>query len=362
MKPNSFVKIFVSLLLFVVLMDVIYVIRCMDDQAHFAGPSHRKHPELTAKADRLPTSLKPAPVRKLFVYLTQTESCATNEFLAWAGNSSSCNCDGIVASYKVPCERNRMFPPHIQHVFTPGTTWGSGRNFLFFMAWNRNPGYQYYIFMDDDVTAKFTAFTPPEMAASLDPFRAFERFLLDYEPALGIMGYRNRATAPAALGLRKKVCGKKDTPLAIPVTSYDANFNAYHRDAVLHVLPYRIKYDFDSFYHAPSSAKVAQYIKFHGQTLMFTATRIVNPKHRPYQKSGPLKVGEVWREWIRAVRKVTPPEFQNNKQFKEMLSDPNKWVVEGGGITCMDAIKHQPIIPYEHFRRALDNPKNLTSS
>ena len=230
------------------------------------------------------------------------------------------------------------------------------------MAWNRNAGYQYYIFMDDDVTATFTGFAPLEMAASLDPFRAFERFLLDYEPALGIMGYRGGQTVGAALRLRKNVCGKNNTPLAIPRSSYDANFNAYHRDAVLHILPYRIKYDYSSSYHAPRSAKVAQYIKFHGQTLMFTATRILNPKHRPYKKRGPLKVGDVWREWIRDARKKTPPEFQNNKQFEEMSTDPDKWTVQGGGIICMDAIKHQPIIPYEHFRRALRNPKSAISS
>ena len=278
--------------------------RGMHDQAHFAGPWHRKHPEFTAEDDRLPTRLKPsALIRKSFVYLTQTESCAPDEFLAWAGNSSSYNCDAIIASYKAPCEGNRTFPPHIQHVFTPRTTWGSGRNLLLFMAWNRNAGYQYYIFMDDDVTATFTGFAPLEMAASLDPFRAFERFLLDYEPALGIMGYRGGQTVGAALRLRKNVCGKNNTPLAIPRSSYDANFNAYHRDAVLHILPYRIKYDYSSSYHAPRSAKVAQYIKFHGQTLMFTATRILNPKHRPYKKRGPLKVGDVWREWIRDARK-----------------------------------------------------------
>ena len=214
--------------------------------------------------------------------------------------------------------------------------------------------------MDDDITATFTAFAPPEMAASLDPFRAFERFLLDYEPALGVMGYMGRQDPSAALFSRKNVCGKNDTPLAIPVSSYDANFNAYHHDAVLHILPFRIKYDYDCVYHSSRSAKVATYIKFHGQTLMFTATRTVNHQHRTYNKQGPLKLSAVLREWIMDIRKTTPREFQNNKQFEEMLAEPQK-LIRFGPI-CKDAIKHQPIIPYEHFRRAQQNQQNLTSS
>ena len=94
-------------------------------------------------------------VSRPFVFLTQTEQCLPpklSDHLKLSTNIT-CRCDVIVLSYKIKCQKER--PPHVTYLFDNTTTWGSGRNKLFFLAMNRRPGYTYFIFTDDDVSLKF---------------------------------------------------------------------------------------------------------------------------------------------------------------------------------------------------------------
>ncbi|KAJ7380231.1 hypothetical protein OS493_010946 [Desmophyllum pertusum] len=118
------------------------------------------------------------PTLKPFIYLTQTEECLPSNLVSTIGfNATQCNCDVIVLSYQTECTERK--PAH--HL-------GIGRNMLYFTALSRERGYHYYIFMDDDVTLTFNEFTPPEMK-KVQPFRAVEEWLLDYEPAVGVLDY-----------------------------------------------------------------------------------------------------------------------------------------------------------------------------
>ena len=86
------------------------------------------------------------------------------------GNASACNCDVIVLSFKTPCN-DAAAPRHISYLLDPKTTWISGRTSSSSLHSTEDPGYQYYIFLNDDTVLTFNKFTPPEMAATLQPFR-----------------------------------------------------------------------------------------------------------------------------------------------------------------------------------------------
>ena len=78
-----------------------------------------------------------------FAFLTQTEQCLPLKLIynLELSTGSKCRCDVIVLSYKKECREVK--PPHVTYLFDNTTTWGSGRNTLFFHAMNKRPGYIY---------------------------------------------------------------------------------------------------------------------------------------------------------------------------------------------------------------------------
>jgi len=60
----------------------------------------------------------------------------------------------------------------------------------------------------------------------LTPFRAFEQWLLDDEPAVGVVNYNDNGKA--LLERRRLICGIKEPPIVVPVIWFDALFNAFH--------------------------------------------------------------------------------------------------------------------------------------
>lgn len=131
-------------------------------------------------------------------------------------------------------------------MFEPRSTWGSGRNALYFAALNRIPGYHYYIFIDDDVTFTFNDFTPPEMK-QIQPLRAVEEWLLHYEPAIGVLDYTLHHGAGWTFEIRKLLCGNNETSMVIPTVCFDAIFHAFHYKAITHILPYKTEYEQESW-------------------------------------------------------------------------------------------------------------------
>ena len=79
---------------------------------------------------------------------------------------------------------------HFPYVFANESTWTTGRNLLYFVAIERIRRYHYYIFLDGDVDLGFNSFSSQEMKR-LTPFRAFEQWLLDDEPAVGVVDFQN---------------------------------------------------------------------------------------------------------------------------------------------------------------------------
>lgn len=182
-------------------------------------------------------SATPRPSR--FLYLSQTENCLPNNLLSVdvIGNSTACQCDVLVLSYKHKCSKNPH--KHVTYLFNSSTSWASGRNFLYENAQTRGKVYLYYIFLDDDIG--LSTKTP-----NANPWREFEDFLKQIEPAVAAINTDTNGMLQHVLNGRKQ----KGCPLNktlnysyVPTARFDPAMNAYHYEAAEYILPYTTLYD-----------------------------------------------------------------------------------------------------------------------
>ena len=282
---------------------------------------------------------------KPFVYLTQTEKCLPQNLNA-IGDELTCDCDVIVLSYRKVCQEDNR--THFSYIFVGEGSWNLGRNILYSVAKERLPGYHYYIFLDDDVDLRFNSLTPHEMKG-VSPFRAFEAWLLDYEPAVGIVDQPGPQNAMSILQKRRMKCGINESSMAVPAVWFDAIFNAFHYKAIKHILPYPTQYDKESWWASQLHVMCSMELKFRGQTLMFVPVTVNNPQHRQYPRSG-QRFGAQARTFVKDIQKSAPAVYQNRPLFEKLKS---RLLIEyptlEASTYCMNVSRHQPIVPYLHF-------------
>ncbi len=145
-------------------------------------------------------------------------------------------------------------------------------------------GYHYYIFLDDDADLEFNSFTPEEMKTQT-PFRAFEGWLLEYEPAIGVANYPNsRQGVDFIFKRRRMLFGINEKSMVVPVIWFDALFNAFHHKAIEHILPYPTQYDNQSWWSAQLHVICSVEPKFRGQALSFVPITVSNVQHHYYPR------------------------------------------------------------------------------
>eukprot|EP00668_Euglena_longa_P030297 GGOE01037753.1.p1 GENE.GGOE01037753.1~~GGOE01037753.1.p1 ORF type:complete len:755 (+),score=188.66 GGOE01037753.1:78-2342(+) len=103
-------------------------------------------------------------------------------------------------------------------IHRPNTTWTSGRNVLWQLAVKRPRRYEYYVFLDDDVSISGTA--------------DFERLLLKWRPAIGVPAGAAQVPDP--------FLAPHNESEAIHITAFHGYANAFHRDVFFNslVLPF----------------------------------------------------------------------------------------------------------------------------
>lgn len=221
-------------------------------------------------------------VTKEFVYITQTESCLPPHLAPLRSNRS----DVVVLSWRQPCREQ----PH--HFFAPDTTWSMGRNMalLYALVLERRQGwrYKYYILLDDDASLRFVNATAAATAAPDAPYRAFEDFLLRFQPAVGYPIFGQFYTR----GDFRTRFPNNSTDYA-EVAWFDALFNAYHRDVLLYVLPYDTSGDRDCWYVSQARAILDAAVPYKGYLLMTRAIAAQNPQHRPYPRCSSRRLSYV---------------------------------------------------------------------
>ena len=285
---------------------------------------------------------------KPFIYLVQTEQCLPQNLASSAriGNSKTCNCDVIVLSFKEECQDKNS--SHISYIFAKETSWTQGRNLLYFVAKERIPRYHYYIFMDDDLDIEFNMYSSEEMK-KMPPNRAFEQWLLDDEPAIGIVEDAHIRLAEKLLERWERICKNTDSTIVIPAILFDANFNAFHHQAIEHILPYESQYDRDSWWLSQYLLVYSAEVMFRGQVLENIALTVRNPKHRDYPR-GLEKMDEIRPSYIEEIRKKTPRAYQNCSLFETLKSSNFLPYLKSTDTYCLNRTHRYPIVPFSHFK------------
>ena len=281
-----------------------------------------------------------------FIYLTQTEKCLPLNLSVLIGDIEICNCDVISLSYKAECEE--VAPSHVTYLFDAQSTWSTGRNTLYVTAMKRKPGYHYYIFLDDDVVLEYNSFTPREMMNTL-PLKSVQRWLLEYEPAVGVLDYTGHHGARFTFERRKHICGfTNETSLVLPVVWFDPIFNAFHYTAVAHILPYDTQFESVSWWLSAFHAFLAVELKFRGQALLFAPVTASNPAHREYPRYWPEDMNEIWRTFLEKIQRGAPKAYQNHSIFEDFTNNLHNHDFNSPTY-CMQVTRHLRIVPYAHL-------------
>jgi len=283
---------------------------------------------------------------KPFIYLAQTEKCLPEYLLSSTriGDSKTCNCDVIILSYKEKCKDEK--PSHISYVLVKESTWSTGRNLLYFVAIERLRHYHYYIFIDDDVDLGFNSFSSEEIKR-LTPFRAFEQWLLDDEPAVGVVNWQDGETL---LERRRLICGiNEPAPHVVPVIWFDAHFDAFHHQSIRHILPYPTQYDKESWWIAQLHVIYSAELIFRGQALEYLAVTVYNRQHRAYPRGNKDTYLARVPVIIQDIQNNAPAAYQNHTLFNTLKTNQLQWYNTNTTTYCMNTTHRHPIVAFSHF-------------
>jgi hypothetical protein len=196
---------------------------------------------------------------KNFVYPIQAEE----EMPPYDGLSHEDN-DIILLTWK---NRSRN---DCDSIYFPNSTWADGRNKL--LRTSKQKGeYLYYIFMDDDCLLSENSEIGCQYLTG-NPFRTFEKFLLDWEPALGYPYYdwHYAENRPVNLAYR-----------------FDAIVHAFHRDAVPALLPYCNYFDNQSWHFSQYFVILLSALIYNEYRIQCNSVSTTNLRHDRKYPSGP---------------------------------------------------------------------------
>lgn len=198
---------------------------------------------------------------KPFVYLVQ--SADQMPYSELPGPS----CDVFLLTWQRPADRENA-------VFLPGSSWNEGRNRLLWEARQsaRRQGgdYLYYIFLDDDCRLSEDVALAQQLGMPLtgNPFRTFERFLLEWEPALGYTRYDwQHYEEGRAVNLGHNI---------------DALLNAFHREALDMLLPYYTGFDSESWLYAQHIVNHLASLFYHPHRIQCNLVKTANARRKGY--------------------------------------------------------------------------------
>lgn len=190
---------------------------------------------------------------KRFVYLFQVERDLPEHLADVEGPDS----DVRFLSYRAKSADPRS-------IFYPWSSWTQGRNRLLRQVVGGD--WLYYVFGDADVRLEFTARGAENRARRQIPWRAFEEFLLEHEPAVGTPAYSWHLSSRWDL-----------TQEAQTLRFFDPVLNAFHREALLTLLPYYDLLDEECADYSGSIVCSIAADLFPGHVLQANRVRVLNP-------------------------------------------------------------------------------------
>ena len=197
--------------------------------------------------------------------------------------------------------------------------------------------------MDDDIALKIKQ-------KNKNPWRVFETFLEQIEPAVGIVDIEPRVHLRIMYnGRMKQKCSLKETPDYLPIIHFDSEsaFNAFYYKAVDSILPYPTKFDNISWWFSGWYAAVKSEVVFAGQTLVHTKVVADNSNHHPYPRK--LPNGKEWIAIMKEVKVSLPEEYCNISLFLDWKKGHER---EQTSLTlCLPPPPpHMPIEPFGYLQ------------
>ena len=226
---------------------------------------------------------------KKFLYLVQCREDLRGGLSALRGEQS----DVVLLSWRRPAKGA---------IFFPFSTYNQGRNRLF--AETRGKDYLYYIFVDEDVRLKLTR---PCKTLPENPWRVFERYLSEFEPAVGVTwtSWQPRGDAEVEA-----------------VDFFDLILNAVHKDAIDVILPYDELNDKRSWWCSTIYVNHLAYLLYPGHILQFNCLKAENTVHMPYPRGK--------KHWVEVDRTFKQSILDDGfkKDFHPFLSEFRRYPVK----------------------------------
>lgn len=180
-------------------------------------------------------------------------------------------------------------------IYFPNSTWGQGRNLLLEKALARQEGYQYYIFLDDDVRFLRGGFSD------------FEAQLVKYKPAIAMPVFSPK-TESRVLGIGVSFRHRYFVPISqVQLCKLgDAQFLALHKDVIADRLVVPLQTDFDDIsWHATSSTQQLLMLNLYRKSILqFNNIVVVNDAHRQYPKNSFKEMQKEWfaQQFVKPIR------------------------------------------------------------
>ena len=198
---------------------------------------------------------------KSFIYLIQ--SAADMPYADIPGPDS----DVLLLTWSRPADWPGAF-------FLPGSSWNEGRNRLLWEARRharqRGGDYRYYIFLDDDCRLREDVELARQLGRPLtgNPFRTFERFLREWEPAVGYTRYDwQYCEKGCAVNLGHNI---------------DALCIAFHCEALDLLLPYYTGFDSESWLYSQHIVNHLASLFYHPHRIQCNLVETANTRRQGY--------------------------------------------------------------------------------
>lgn len=197
--------------------------------------------------------------------------------------------------------------------------------------------------MDDDIVLTNPA-KPDD-----NPWRLFEEWLLTDLPALGIADSSDNPRLPNVYKARQKLnCPLNIKTKYYPSPRFDACYNAFHRDAVAHLLPYLGKYDHVSWWFSGLFIEIKSEVVFPGQVVIHTDFLAMNVIHRNYRR----KFADAYdlKLLFEDVAAGTPERYRNASILQEMKRNGINHEFISSTFCLPPSPPRSPIVPYRLVR------------
>jgi hypothetical protein len=194
-------------------------------------------------------------------------------------------------------------------IFYPNSTWGEGRNKLLLEALLRKEKYNYYIFLDDDISFQ------------KGNFKLFEDLLLKYRPAIAVPVFSPKTLQTVCDFQKDSIETNKRTREYQICKFADAQFMAIHKDVISDniIVPLQIHFDQISWWATSSTQQLLMFNFYKKYILQFNNIWVQNDSHREYINNNFFEIQDKWFS-AQFRKKIHDPRPYSTNIFKEIFS------------------------------------------